>query len=120
MYDVDDAVAKLDGYIISIAGAARNVGEKRMVRIETVGRTAASALLLDESGEVIRPVPRPAPRTARRPRRRGSQAAERPAVAVAEAAGEEPEIEASAAAEGRSEEQADEHPPRSSMADAPQ
>ncbi len=65
MYDVDDAVAKLDGYIISIAGAARNVGEKRMVRIETVGRTAASALLLDESGEVIRPAPRPAARPAR-------------------------------------------------------
>jgi ribonuclease G len=71
MYDVDDAVAKLDGYIISIAGAARNVGEKRMVRIETVGRTAASALLLDESGEVIRPAPRPAARpAAKRPRRR--------------------------------------------------
>jgi ribonuclease G len=71
MYDVDDAVAKLDGYIISIAGAARNVGEKRMVRIETVGRTAANALLLDESGEVIRPAPRPAARpAAKRPRRR--------------------------------------------------
>jgi ribonuclease G len=59
MYDVDDAVAKLDGYIISIAGAARHVGEKRMVRIESVGRTAASALMLDESGEVVRPAPRP-------------------------------------------------------------
>ncbi|MGA9876583.1 MAG: Rne/Rng family ribonuclease [Solirubrobacteraceae bacterium] len=76
MYDVDDAVAKLDGYIISIAGAARQVGEKRMVRIETVGRTAASALLLDESGEVIRPAPRPAARpAARRPRRRSAKAA---------------------------------------------
>jgi ribonuclease G len=53
MYDVDDAVAKIDGYIISIAGAAPYVGEKRMVRIHQVGRTAASALLLDESGEVI-------------------------------------------------------------------
>src|SRR6267143_2685409 len=53
MYDVDDAVAKIDGYIISIAGAAAHVGEKRMVRIVTVGRTAASALLLDESGEVV-------------------------------------------------------------------
>jgi ribonuclease G len=71
MYDVDDAVAKLDGYIISIAGAARNVGEKRMVRIEAVGRTAANALLLDESGEVIPPAPRPAARpAAKRPRRR--------------------------------------------------
>jgi ribonuclease G len=58
MYDVDDAVAKIDGYIISIAGGAAHVGEKRMVRIDQVGRTAASALLLDESGEVIRPAPR--------------------------------------------------------------
>jgi ribonuclease G len=55
MYDVDDAVAKIDGYIISIAGASPYVGEKRMVRIDQVGRTAASALLLDESGEVITP-----------------------------------------------------------------
>jgi ribonuclease G len=55
MYDVDDAVAKIDGYIISIAGAAANVGEKRMVRIDQVGRTAATALLLDGSGEPERP-----------------------------------------------------------------
>ncbi len=55
MYDVDDAVAKIDGYIISIAGASPFVGEKRMVRIDQVGRTAASALLLDESGEVVTP-----------------------------------------------------------------
>ncbi len=60
MYDVDDAVAKIDGYIISIAGAATHVGEKRMVRIDQVGRTAASALLLDESGEVVAPPARPA------------------------------------------------------------
>ncbi len=71
MYDVDDAVAKIDGYIISIAGAAPCVGEKRMVRIDQVGRTAASALLLDESGEVVRPAPRaPAPTAKPRPRRR--------------------------------------------------
>jgi ribonuclease G len=78
MYDVDDAVAKLDGYIISIAGAAHHVGEKRMVRIETVGRTAASALLLDESGEVVRPVSRPSGARGAgrsRGRRRGAGAA---------------------------------------------
>jgi len=55
MYNVDDAVAKIDGYIISVVGAAGQVGEKRMVRVEEVGRTAASALLLDEKGEVVRP-----------------------------------------------------------------
>jgi ribonuclease G len=59
MYDVDDAVAKIDGYIISIAGAAPFVGENRMVRIAEVGRTAASALLLDEHGEVLELVARP-------------------------------------------------------------
>ncbi len=86
MYDVDDAVAKLDGYIISIAGAARQVGEKRMVRIETVGRTAASALLLDELGEVIRPAPRPAARpAAKRPRRRSSKAAVKVPAVTSEA-----------------------------------
>jgi ribonuclease G len=60
MYDVDDAVAKIDGYIISIAGAATHVGSKRMVRIDEVGRTAATALLLDESGEVVQAPTRPA------------------------------------------------------------
>jgi ribonuclease G len=54
MYDEEDAVAKIDGYIISIAGAAAHVGTKRMVRIDQVGRTAASALLLDEAGEVVK------------------------------------------------------------------
>jgi ribonuclease G len=81
MYDVDDAVAKLDGYIISIAGAARHVGEKRMVRVETVGRTAASALLLNENGEVIAPAPRPVARpAAKRSRRRSSKPAVKPVV----------------------------------------
>ncbi|MGN6373540.1 MAG: Rne/Rng family ribonuclease [Solirubrobacteraceae bacterium] len=81
MYDVDDAVAKLDGYIISIAGGAGYVGEKRMVRIDTVGRTAATALLLDDSGQPIEPAPRPTSRqgadglqsTARRRGRRGGR-----------------------------------------------
>ena len=73
MYDVEDAVAKIDGYIISIAGAAQHVGEKRMVRVVTVGRTAASALLLDESGEVVRPPARPAgAKSAPRGRRRAA------------------------------------------------
>src|SRR5271156_3529725 len=87
MYDVDDAVAKIDGYIISIAGAAPCVGEKRMVRIDQVGRTAASALLLDESGEVVRPTPRaPAPTAKPRPRRRTPK----PVVALAVGSASEP------------------------------
>src|SRR3954453_2061083 len=46
MYDEDDAVAKVDGYVISVTGAAPLVGEKRMVRIEKVGRSAAQASLV--------------------------------------------------------------------------
>jgi len=72
MYDVDDAVAKIDGYIISIAGAAAHVGEKRMVRIDQVGRTAASAFLLDEAGEIVKPAARPASSRGSRGGRRSS------------------------------------------------
>jgi ribonuclease G len=47
MYNEDDAVAKLDGYIVSVTGAATLVGERALVRIEKVGRSAAQAVLVD-------------------------------------------------------------------------
>jgi ribonuclease G len=47
MYNVDDAVAKIDGYIISVTDGGVHVGQKLMVRIEEVGRTAAVASLID-------------------------------------------------------------------------
>jgi ribonuclease G len=47
MYAEDDAVAKIDGYVIAVAGAGPYIGEKRLVRIESVGRTAASGVLAD-------------------------------------------------------------------------
>ena len=46
MYDEDDAVAKLDGYVISVAGAGSLIGEKRLVRIDSVSRSAATASLV--------------------------------------------------------------------------
>src|SRR3712207_9435373 len=51
MYEVDDAVAKIDGYVISVKGAGPFVGTKRLVRIEEAGRTAASAVLIDVTPE---------------------------------------------------------------------
>jgi ribonuclease G len=51
MYEIDDAVAKLDGYIISVAGAGRFVGQKRLVRIDEAGRTSATAALIDVTDE---------------------------------------------------------------------
>ena len=47
MYNEDDAVAKLDGYVISVEGAGRLIGQRTMVRIEKVGRSAAEAELVD-------------------------------------------------------------------------
>ncbi len=87
MYDVNDAVAKIDGYIISIAGAAPHVGEKRMVRIEQVGRTAATALLLDENGEVVAPAPRPPVAPIKRRRAPRAKPKPKPAAALPSADG---------------------------------
>jgi ribonuclease G len=47
MYNEDDAVAKLDGYVISVSGAASLVGERTLVHIDKVGRSAASASLVN-------------------------------------------------------------------------
>src|SRR5665213_2401830 len=65
MYDADDAVAKIDGYIISVRGGGPLVGQKLMVRIEEVGRTAAVAAPIDalpraaeEAGDDVESRPR--------------------------------------------------------------
>jgi ribonuclease G len=47
MYSAGDAVAKIDGYIITVRGGTKYVGEKHLVRLEEVGRTGAIATLVD-------------------------------------------------------------------------
>ncbi len=46
MYNADDAVARIDSYIVSVTGGGPYVGERKMVRIEEVERSAAIASLL--------------------------------------------------------------------------
>jgi ribonuclease G len=46
-------VARVDSYIVSVTGAGPHFGEQRMVRIESVGRSAATAVLLDSDGNVV-------------------------------------------------------------------
>ncbi len=86
MYDADDAVAKIDGYIISVRGGGPLVGQKLMVRIEEVGRTAAVAAPIDA-------LPRAAEEedddVESRPRRRGRRGGRRRS-ADTEPAAEEP------------------------------
>ena len=47
MYEADDAIARVDSYIVSVAGGGRYVGERRLVRIDEVARSQASASLVD-------------------------------------------------------------------------
>jgi ribonuclease G len=53
MYNADDAIARVDSYIVSVEGAGDHIGERRLVRIEDVARSAATASLLDSNGEKI-------------------------------------------------------------------
>jgi len=57
MYDADDAIARVDSYIVSVSGGARSVGERRLVRIDSVARGSASATLLGADGEPVAPEP---------------------------------------------------------------
>jgi len=71
MYEVDDAVAKIDGYVISVRGAGPLVGHRRLVRLDEVGRTQATAVLLGEDGEPVAGSAGEPPRARRRGRRGG-------------------------------------------------
>jgi ribonuclease G len=76
MYDPDAAIARVDSYIVSVSGAARYVGERHLVRIDSVARSAASGTLIDvepaeDRGEHGEQVKSPASRGRRRGRRGG-------------------------------------------------
>jgi ribonuclease G len=56
LHDENDAIGRLDGYVITVAGAAESVGEKVKVRIEHAGRTSALAVLASEPASDGRPL----------------------------------------------------------------
>ncbi|HUZ28135.1 MAG TPA: ribonuclease E/G, partial [Solirubrobacteraceae bacterium] len=88
MYSPGDAVAKVDGYVISVGGAEPYVGEKHLVRIDEAGRTSAVASLMDAE-----PAVPPASGSAgdglqSKPRRRGRRGGRRRSTAKAKAEAE--------------------------------
>jgi ribonuclease G len=89
MYEVDDAVAKIDGYIVSVAGGGAHVGEKRLVRIVEAGRTAATAVLVDNGAGAA----------SAKPKSRAKAAAKAPAKAPAKVAETDEPADADAAEE---------------------
>ena len=105
MYSAGDAVAKVDGYIISVKAADGAVGQKRLVRIEDVGRTEAVAVLIDQPPMAIEaPQPEPAAASAkapapRKPSRASSRKPREAQAAPASAKAGEPAVAAEAATE---------------------
>jgi ribonuclease G len=85
MYSPGDAVAKVDGYIISVRGGTRYVGQKQLVRIEEVGRTSAVASLVDVDGSAASGLD-DEDGLESKPRRRGRRGGRRRSGAKAEAA----------------------------------
>jgi ribonuclease G len=82
MYNPDDAVARVDSYIVSVTGGGPYVGERKLVRIERVERSAAVASLpgvevsgngSGEEGEGDDGLESSAPRRRRRRGRRGGR-----------------------------------------------
>ncbi len=51
MYNPDDAVAKVDGYVITVTNGVAFVGEKKLVRIDEARRTTATAALTGADAE---------------------------------------------------------------------
>ncbi len=55
MFNAGDAIARLDTFVITVTGAAPLVGERKLIRIEQIERSAAVATLVDgppaEGGE---------------------------------------------------------------------
>jgi ribonuclease G len=47
MYNPGDAVARVDALVITVTGAAPLVGERKLVRIEEIGRSSGLATLVD-------------------------------------------------------------------------
>ena len=51
MYEADDAIARVDSYIVSVTGGGKHVGERQLVRIDAVARSQATASLVDTGSD---------------------------------------------------------------------
>jgi ribonuclease G len=92
-HDVRAAIGKLDGWSVSVGGAAKLVGKKVNVRIERVLDGTAYATLV-EGGPAPAPTPITAEAQAEKPTRASRAKKPAPQEASPEATGEEPEASA--------------------------
>ncbi len=50
-YNAADGIARIDGYVVSVSGAGRMVGEDRKIHIDSVSRTCAYGSVVEEGAE---------------------------------------------------------------------
>jgi ribonuclease G len=109
MYNVDDAVAKIDGYVVSVSGGGAFIGQKRLVRIEDAGRNSARATLLGDEGPKVTRAPRKkaesgavkaAPKRAAKPAKRAAKPAPKRAAKASDEAADEVAPEPAVSANG--------------------
>jgi len=81
MYNPGDAVARVDSLVITVTGAAPLVGQRKLVRIESIERSSGLATLVDgvpepaaADGEGVEALESGARRRGRRGGRRRSRA----------------------------------------------
>jgi ribonuclease G len=91
LHEEADAIARLDGYVITVADAAGKVGESVHVRIEEAARTSARAVLVDSGEEK--------PKRKTRRGSRGGRGRKKKPEAIAHPAEQAPEAETEPAAE---------------------
>jgi ribonuclease G len=101
LHHPDDAIGRLDGYVIAVAGGAGRVGETVRARVERATRTVAYAVLVEERAEVEAPVEpgvlaeeeeAAAPATPKRRTRTGSRAGQARKKAPAHPEAPTPEV----------------------------
>lgn len=125
MYNDDDAVAKVDGYVIEVINGIPFVGEKKLVRIEEAGRTAARAALLGDDADTAAQAAEERERQRARARRAAPRRRKAPEpVAPLAVATKAPPVEAEPAEEKpkrrrRSRKKAEEREPAAAEAAAP-
>jgi ribonuclease G len=117
MYNPDDGVAKIDGYLISVTGGIGFVGEKKLVRIEEAGRTAAVAALTGADADAAEVAARERATERKRVEERARRSAAAKRGAAARKAREEEEAAAKAKpkakpAKRRAKAKAKEEPPK--------
>ncbi|MBK5225009.1 MAG: Rne/Rng family ribonuclease [Thermoleophilia bacterium] len=55
MYNTNDGIARIDGYVISISGAGKLVGQDKKVHIDSVSRTCAYGKVVEEIASQTEP-----------------------------------------------------------------